>query len=118
MEAAVFIILPLMFLMLGLGYLVIGRVTERFSTVRFSGANSRAVMLAERYMVQAALAKTELGAALAIPNPSDRAMREIEKSKEELGKAGLEEGQGDYGKAIDHYKHAWEHALHALESSE
>lgn len=61
MEAALLVILPLMFLMLGLGYLVIGRVTERFSTVRLSGANSRAVMLAERYMVQAALAKTELG---------------------------------------------------------
>jgi len=50
-----------MFLMLGLGYMVLGRVTERFSSARFSGANSRAVMLAERYMVVAALAKTELG---------------------------------------------------------
>jgi len=61
MEAALLVILPLMFLMLGLGYLVIARVTERFSSVRLSGANSRAVMLAERYMVQATLAKTELG---------------------------------------------------------
>mgnify|MGYP001574166885 CR=1 FL=1 len=56
-----FIMLPLMFLLLGLGYLVLGRVTERFSSVRLSGANSRAVMLAERYMLQAELAKTELG---------------------------------------------------------
>lgn len=61
MEAAVLIILPAMFLMLGFGYLVLGRVTERFSSLRLSGANSRAVMLAERYMVQASLAKTELG---------------------------------------------------------
>ena len=61
MEASILIILSLMFLLLGLGYLVIGRVTGRFSTVRLSGANSRAVMLAERYMVQATLAKTELG---------------------------------------------------------
>ena len=45
-----FIMLPLMFLLLGLGYLVLGRVTERFSSVRLSGANSRAVMLAERYI--------------------------------------------------------------------
>ena len=61
MEAAVLLIIPAMFLMLGLGYLVMGRVTERFSSSRLSGTNSRAVMMAERFMVQAALAKTELG---------------------------------------------------------
>ena len=60
MDAAILLILPLMFLMLCLGYLVMSRVMDRFASVRFSGANAKAVMLAERYMVQAALAKTRL----------------------------------------------------------
>ncbi len=61
METAILVMLMMMFLMLGLGYIVVGRVTERFSFMQLSGGNRRAVGMAERYMAQATLAKSELG---------------------------------------------------------
>lgn len=60
METAVFILLSAMFLLLLLGYFILSGVSSRYRLGRVSVQNDRAVLLAERYMAQAAVAKTRL----------------------------------------------------------
>jgi len=60
MEAEVIVILLVFCALLGLGYLVANVFLSRVVAMRFSTSNNQATMLAERYMVQMALARTEL----------------------------------------------------------
>ncbi|MCV0431212.1 PKD domain-containing protein [Nitrosopumilus sp.] len=48
------------------------------------------------------------------PKKQDKVDKENEKSAEEFAKADEYRDEGDYDKAIDHYKKAWEHSLAAL----
>ena len=60
MEAAVFLLIVAMFLFMWLGYFIFSGVLTRYHSGRLSLENRKAVTLAERYMAQAALAKTRL----------------------------------------------------------
>lgn len=60
MELAVLLLLGGMFMAMGAGYLVMSRFSSRVMAGRLALRNDRSVMLAERYMAQAALARTAL----------------------------------------------------------
>lgn len=60
MEIAFFLILILFFALLGIGYLVANIYFSRVVSMRLSGSSDRATLLAERYMLQATLARTAI----------------------------------------------------------
>lgn len=65
-------------------------------------------------MADKALAEKALQDAQAIPSPNQRVLNEIGISQGELVKAAQEIAKGHFDSAVDHYKHAWEHARSAL----
>lgn len=52
-------------------------------------------------------------AAVVDPERQEKVDKELAKAQEELDKGDAERGGGKFGKAIDHYEKAWEHAGHA-----
>ena len=62
MPVEIFIVLLFlgMVLMLGFGYLIMSAARNSFMSAKLHGANDRATMLGERYMLQAAMARRSM----------------------------------------------------------
>ena len=73
--------------------------------------------IAELVDIDRQLADDAITEAEGTPANSPKRAKEIEEANKELAKGDADRTDGKLKQAIDHYKHAWEHAQKAIEAT-